>query len=167
MNAIFTRRSVRSFTEQPVEDNKIEKLLKAAMQAPSAANQQPWDFLVVRGKDNLDKLSQYNPYASSLKGAALGIVVLGNKNRLKFEQLWQQDLAAATQNILLQAADMGLGTVWYGTAPDAGRMAYISKLFSLEENLLPFSVIAVGYPKDSGALTYVDRYDASRVRFVD
>jgi nitroreductase len=166
MNAIFTRRSVRNFLEKDVEMEKIDKLLRAAMQAPSAANQQPWEFLVVTGKENLIALSQCSPYAASLKNAKVGIVVLANQERLMFKDYWQQDLGAATQNILLEATELELGTVWYGTAPDQERMKYIQNLYDLQENLVPFSVIAIGYPKKEDANSFVDRYDEKRVHYI-
>ncbi len=166
MNSIFTRRSVRQFTEQVVESEKIEKLMRAAMQAPSAGNQQPWEFLIVSGKDNLAKLSEYNPYASCLKGANIGIIVLGNTERMRIPELAVQDLGAATQNILLEATELGLGSVWFGTAPDEGRMGFIRKLYSLPTNLMPYSVIAIGYPRDENANHFTDRYDESRVKYI-
>lgn len=166
MNSIFTRRSVRSFSSQEVENEKIEMLLRAAMQAPSAGNQQPWEFLVVKGKDNLEKLSQYNPYSSSLAGANVAIIVLGNKKRFRFPEHWEQDLGACTQNILLEATELGLGSVWYGTAPCEERMNYLINLYQLEENILPYSVIGLGYPQNKEANVFIDRYDQSRVRFI-
>ncbi len=167
MNAIFTRRSVRKFCDKPVEPDKIEKLLRAAMQAPSASNQQPWEFIVVQGRENLDNLSSYNQYAKSLKTATAAIIILCNKTRFKFGEYWEQDLAAATQNILLQATEMGLGSVWYGTAPDKTRIATIQKMYELSENLVPFSVIGIGYPQDPNANSFVDRYDATRVKYIN
>ncbi len=166
MNSIFTRRSVRQFTEQVVESDVIEKLMRAAMQAPSAGNQQPWEFLIVSGKDNLAKLSEYNPYASCLKGANIGIIVLGNTERMRMPKLADQDLGAATQNILLEATELGLGSVWFGTAPDEGRMSFIRKLYALPANLMPYSVIGIGYPKDENANHFIDRYDESRVKYI-
>ena len=166
MNSIFTRRSVRTFKEQEVEQEKIEQLLRAGMQAPSAMNQQAWEFLVVHGKENLVKLAEFNPYAGCLKGANFAIVVLGNSNKMKSSTKWEQDLGAVTQNIELQAVELGLGSVWLGTAPDPVRMAFIRQLYNLEESLLPYSVIAVGYPKNENANHFVDRYDESKVRYI-
>ncbi len=165
MNAIFTRRSVRNFLEKEVEDIKIEKILRAAMQAPSAANQQPWEFAVIKGKENLTNLSKYNPYAASLKKANVGIIVLGNKERMMFPDYWQQDLAAATQNILLEATELGLGSVWYGTAPDNARMEYIQELYNFDIKLMPYSVIGIGYPQNSNANTFVDRFEEQRIHY--
>ncbi len=166
MNMIFTRRSVRQFLDKEVTKEDVEKLLRAGMQAPSAGNQQPWEFIVVSKKADLVELSDYNPYASCLKNSPLAIIVLGNKDRMKYPEHWEQDLGAVTQNIQLQAVELNLGSVWLGTAPDSQRMSYISKLYSLEENILPYAVIAIGHPKDPEANRFVDRYDQSRVRYI-
>ncbi len=166
MNAIFTRRSVRQFEEKEVEDLKVTQILRAAMQAPSAANQQPWEFIVVRGAKNLESLAAFNPYASCLKGANVGIVVLGNTERMIFPENWQQDLGAVTQNIQIEAADLGLGSVWFGTAPVDERMDYIRNLYKLGENLMPYSVLALGYPKEKDANKFVDRFDESRITYI-
>ncbi len=167
MNSIFTRRSVRAFIEKEVEQEKIEKILRAGMQAPSAKNGQPWEFIVVKGKENLEKLSHYNEFASCLKWANVGIVVLGNIERTTLPEFIQQDLAAVTQNMMLEATELGLGTVWFGTTPVQHKMDYITEFFGLEENLQPFSVIAVGYPRDENANRFIDRYDPSRVRYFE
>lgn len=166
MNALFTRRSVRAFLPKEVETKKIDKILRAAMQAPSAANQQPWEFIVVRGQENLNILSRYNPYASCLKNADVGIIVLGNKNRMRIPEMWQQDLGAVTQNILIESTELGLGSVWLGTAPDPERMEYIQNLYRLDNDLLPYSVIAIGYPKDNNANKFLDRFDETRIRYI-
>ncbi len=166
MNTIFTRRSIRNFLDKEVEQEKVEKILKAAMQAPSAGNGQPWEFIVVRGKENLETLSKYNPYAGSLKKANVGIVVLGNPQKSPFADYLQQDLGAVTQNILLQAAELGLGTCWFGTCPDKARMDYISKLYQLESHIVPFSVISLGYPDKENANHFVDRFDPSAIRYI-
>ncbi len=166
MNAIFTRRSVRQFEEKLVEQEKIEKILRAAMQAPSAANQQPWDFIVVEGKENLAKLAAYNPYAGCLRQAACGIIVLGNKDRMVLPEHWEQDLGAVTQNILLEATELGIGSVWFGTAPDKTRMRFVNDLYNLADNFLPYSVIGLGYPQNPNELHFVDRYDETRIHYV-
>ncbi len=165
MDEIFTRRSVRSFSDKRIEDEKITKILKAAMQAPSAANQQPWEFLVIRDKIRLQELAGYNPYAGCLVDADAGIIVLGNEERMSYPGMWEQDLGAATQNLLLEAVSQGLGTVWLGTAPESDRMKYIQKMFNLGKHLLPYAVIAVGYPSNESANRFVDRFDESRIHY--
>ncbi|MFI3169428.1 MAG: nitroreductase family protein [Faecalibacterium sp.] len=167
MNEIFTRRSVRQFSDAAVSPEQTEQLLRAAMQSPSAHNQQPWQFLVVRGKENLTRLASCNPYASFLPSANLAIVLLADKARMiHTEAYWQQDLGAATQTLLLEAAALGLGAVWLGTASEPARMDFIQKEYALGEHLVPFSVVAIGHPKETDANHFVDRYDASRVRYI-
>lgn len=163
MNNIFKRKSIRKYLDKPVEQEKIELMLKAGMQAPSAANQQPWEFLVVTDKEKLQQLSEMSPYAKPLANAAVAFILIGNLAKAHFPGSWQQDLAAASENILLEATDLGLGGVWLGTAPEQDRMDYISKLFSLPEDLKPFSVLSIGYPDE--AQTIVERYDPTRVHY--
>lgn len=165
MKTILNRRSVRQFKDQKVESNKIETLLRAAMQAPSAMNQQSWEFLVVTDKKSLFRLSKMSPYSSMLENAPLAILVLSNVNGMRAKNLWQQDLSAATENILLQAVDLGLGSVWLGVGTIKEREEYIRKMFNLPENITPFNVIAIGYPLNDTANTFVDKYDVSKVHY--
>jgi len=163
MNAIFQRRSVRTYQEKPVEPEKIETLLRAAMQAPSAGNQQASEFLVVQKADALRQLSRMSPYAGLLAKAPLAIVLLGNTERMKFPENWEQDLGAAAENLLLEAAELGLGAVWLGVHPLQERIDAVRAQFSLPANLRPFAVIAVGCPREGNANHFVDRWNAERV----
>lgn len=167
MNAIFNRRSIRSFNGMKVEDEKLDKILRAGMQAPSAYNQQPWDFIVVRNKESLVRLSESNEYAGSLANADICIIVLGNTHRMRLSEMADQDLGACTQNILLQVADLGLGAVWYGTSPIKERMEFIKNEFKLSNNFIPYSMIGIGYPKIENANSFIDRFDASRITYVN
>ncbi len=163
MNEIFKRASVRSFQDKPVEKEKIDMLLKAAMQAPSARNQQPWEFIVVENRQTLNKLGDLSEFAKPAKEAALAVVLLGNKDYIAIEQCWQQDMGACTQNILLEAVSQGLGGVWLGVAPREDRMEYVSKLLNLPGNIMVFAVVAIGYPKNEPNINI--RYDEKRVYF--
>ena len=165
MESIFTRRSVRRYKEQKVEKEKIEKLLRAAMQAPSARNQQCWEFIVVEDKEKLEQLSNMTPNSKLIANAPLAIVVLGNEERMTCNEYWEQDLGASTQNILLEAVNLNLGSVWIGTAPHKDRMDYVSNIFNLKENLKPFCIISIGYPLDENANKFIDRFDETRVQY--
>lgn len=165
MEAIFNRRSVRKYKDQVVEKDKIIELLKAAMQAPSAGNQQPWEFIVVQEKHTLKELSLASPFAKFVEDAPLAIVLLSDEERLKYPQNWQQDMGAAAENILLEATDLGLGGVWLGVAPFEDREENIRNLFQLNDNLRPYCVIALGYPAEGLGNKFIDRYDESRVHF--
>ena len=167
MNPIFTRRSVRLFSDEEISDQDLDKIIKAAMQAPSAMNQQCWEFLVVKNRDALNELVNYNVGAKMLKDAPLAIIVLGNMNRVVSQSSWQCDLGAVTQNILLEATTLGLGAVWLGTINNSDREKFISKQFNLSDNLIPYSVISIGYPKNDNANYFLDRYDESRITYID
>jgi len=163
MEAIFIRRSIRKYRNQPVEKEKIDKLLRAGMQAPSAGNQQPWEFIVVQEKENLIKLSGMSSYSKPVKDAPLALVLLGNEERMRFPENWQQDMGAATENILLQVVELELGAVCLGAAPNEDRLSYIKEMFDLPEHIKPFCIIAIGYPADGQENKFVDRYDEKRV----
>jgi nitroreductase len=161
MKEIFERTSVRDFAERPVEAEKVTRLLEAAMQAPSAGNQQPWEFVVADERTVLDALAEASPYAGPLKRAPLGIVVLERRGGLRFPEDAPSDLSAATENILLEAVHLSLGAVWLGTAPIEKRMAHVSAVLDLPEQVAPYAMIALGYPKASKQAK--PRYDETRV----
>ena len=151
LDNIATRTSVRDYEARPVEKEKIEKMLRAAMAAPTAMNKQPWHFVVVDQRNVLDALAGANPYAKMLKKAPLAIVVCGNTDRMiegGGRDFWIQDASAATENLLLAAHAMGLGAVWTGAYPSEERCISISKVLSLSDNLIPLNMIVVGYPAE-------------------
>ncbi|MCH3906862.1 MAG: nitroreductase family protein [Sphaerochaeta sp.] len=163
MDIILNRKSVRVFRDDPVPDSKIVMLLESAMASPSAGNQQPWEFYVVKDKTVLLRLSQSNPDAACLAGAPLGIVCCSRKKAL-FPQFVAQDMAACTENILLEAVAQGLGAVWLGIAPIQERIDWVTKTLAIPHTLEPFSIIAVGYA--ARTTSRVNRYDKSRIHTV-
>ena len=165
MELIFNRRSVRSYLDRPVEKEKIDKMIRAAMQAPSAKNQQPWEFLVVEDKAMLEKISHVHPFAGCVADAPLAIVVLRNEEGLTMASKAPQDLGACTQNILLEAVSLELGAVWLGVYPDEDRLSFLKNAFNLPENISVFSVVSIGYPKREGANKFVDRYIEEKVHY--
>lgn len=164
MKEIFNRRSIRKFKNQPVEGEKIDRLLKAAMQAPSAANQQPWEFIVVQNKEKLGELSKTSPYANPVAGSAVTVVLVANENALKIPTGWQMDMSAVAQNILLEAVHLELGAVWLGVATADDVVENVRNLFKLPDNVKPFGLIAIGYP-DGQKNEFVDRYKPERVHY--
>jgi nitroreductase len=166
MSAIFQRRSVRSFLPKPVEDDKIERILRAGMAAPSAHNRRPWEFIVVTDKADLEAVAGMSPYAKMVPSAAALIAVcarLGPEQTESAEDWWVQDLSAATENILLQIVEEGLGGVWLGWHPSAERVAAFSRHFGLPEEILPFALVALGYPRDQPKSA--DRFDPRRAHY--
>lgn len=148
MEEIFKRRSIRKYKNKEVETEKIEKLLKAAAAAPSAGNEQPWHFVVIKDRDSLNYLSEAHPYAKMLKKAPLAIAVCADLNKQRHQGFWVQDCAAATQNILLEAISLDLGAVWIGAYPIEDREQVISNHLETPENIKVVSLISLGYPAE-------------------
>lgn len=163
MKALFNRASVRSFDGRKVEAEKIELLMKAAMAAPSACNQQPWEFVVVTDPEILRKLSECSPYAGCLREAPLGIAVCMRTEGLRAPDYAQIDASAATENILLEAVHLGLGAVWLGIAPGPERMEAVRQVIGAPETIQPFGLVACGYPDKP--VVPANRYDSSRVHY--
>ena len=164
MEEIFNRRSIRKFKNKEVEPEKIERLLRAAMQAPSAANQQPWEFIVVKDKDSLEKLSKVSPYSKPIENSGVAFVLLANEDDLKIPTAWQMDISAVAQNILLEAVHLELGGVWFGVATSDDVVKNVRNLFKLPDNIKPFGMIAIGYP-DEQKNEFVDRYKVEKVHY--
>lgn len=149
MNGIFERRSIRSYQDKHVSDEMIETILKAGMYAPSAGNEQPWEFIVIRSKKMLESLCSVHPHAKALLSCNVAIAVCGNLARQKYSaQYWVLDCTLAGQNIMLQAQDMGLGSVWLGVYPCKYRIENIVELLQLPQSVVPLSIIALGYPAE-------------------
>jgi nitroreductase len=167
VSAIFERRSVRSFLSKPVEPEKIDRILRAAFEAPSAHNRRPWEFIVITAEEDRKAVAAMSPYAKMLPKAAAAIAPCVN---LKLggsadpdDVWWVQDLSAATENILLQISEEGLGGVWLGWYPDESRVKAFSARFGLPDHIIPFSVVALGYP--ANPVKPGDRFNPSLVHY--
>ncbi len=161
LEAISTRRSIRQFTDQPVEEEKIEMLLRAAMQAPSAHNKQPWHFLIINDRNLLNQIADFHPYAKMLYKAPLALAVCGDLGLESNDRYLALNCAAATQNILLAAHGLNLGAVWVAVYPREERIKKIKLLLELPLHIIPISLVAVGYPQKR--IDPEDRYDPKKV----
>lgn len=148
MKEIFERRSIRKYMDKEVEEEKIQKLLAAAVAAPSAGNEQPWHFIVIKDRERLDQLAEIHPYAKMLKEAPLAIAVCADLDQQRHQGFWVQDCSAATQNILLEAVSLELGAVWIGCYPAEDREKAISEYLDVPENVKTLSLISIGYPAE-------------------
>ena len=165
-NPILKRRSVRKFKKESVPRELIHKLLEAAMAAPSACNRRPVDFYVITGEEKLKQISKAGLFTRM--EAPLIIVVVGNLSRalpLQMADYWIQDAAAASENILLEATALGLGSCWCGVHPQKRVMEKVGEALALSKDEVAFSMIKIGYPDEfpephSG-------YDEKRVHFVE
>ena len=166
MEEIFKRRSIRKYSKGEIEDEKIDKMIRAAMQAPgSRMGKEPWEFIVVKNKNMIKKLSQMDNNSKMLNDASLAIVLLANMDYSHFKKVWQQDMSAAATMLLLEASYLDLGAVWVNVAPHEHRMKYISELFNLSENIMPFNIISIGYPGEGQKNKFIDKYHPERVHY--
>ena len=164
MNEIFKRVSIRKFEDRPVEDEKIKEILRAAMAAPSAANQQPWEFFVVRDREKIRALSRISPYAGPASKAPVVLVPCYRTEGLRFPANAIVDLSIATENALLMITSLGLGGVWLGVAPDEKRVAKADEILGIGETLHAFALVALGYPAEEREQQ--DRYEEERVHYL-
>lgn len=164
MKEIFERISVRKYQDKSVEADKIEQILRAAMAAPSASNQQPWEFYVVTDKEKIRQLSRISPYAACAENAPLIIVPCYRTEGLRWNETVLLDLSAATENMLLEITSLGLGGVWLCAAPLEDRMTITESVLELPANLRAFSLIAIGYPAESR--TQQNRFDENRIHYI-
>lgn len=162
MDAIFHRISTRKFEEREVPKELILQLLRAAMAAPSAADQQPWEFYVVTDKAVLTELSKTSPYAGCTAGAPAAIVSAYRKDCMMPEYA-QIDLSIAMENLWLMADAKGLGGVWLGIAPLEERMEKVEQILHLPKELRAFAVFPFGYPAETRKQE--DRFDEDRIHW--
>lgn len=163
LEAIFTRRSIRKFSDRQIQESDINRLLKAGMYAPSANNSQPWHFVVINERKLLDRIPTFHPWSKMCFQAPLAIVVCAYVPAGKKFDLWVQDCSAATQNILLAAHAIGLGGVWLGVHPREERIAGVRDLLGLPEEVHPVSIVVLGYPNEQPETP--ERFDLAKVHF--
>jgi nitroreductase len=161
LKAILTRRSIRKYSKKNIPEEYYEILIRAAMHAPTARNKQPWHFIIISDRNILHKLSLANTSWQMLDDADKAIVVCGDYNLEDAESYMIQDCAAATQNILLAAHELGLGTVWLGVHPREERLKPITELLQIPGHILPVSMISVGRPDEQREQP--ERYNTERI----
>ncbi|MEN6449347.1 MAG: nitroreductase family protein [Thermoguttaceae bacterium] len=161
LEAIHSRRSVRRYEDRPVPEELIQKLLAAAAAAPSARNQQPWQFVVIDDRKALAEIAAANPNAQMARHAPLGILICGDLELETSPGYWVVDCAAATENMLLAAHALGLGAVWTGVYPRQERMDGLRRITNLPEGVIAHSLVVVGYPAEHPSRQ--DRYRPDRV----
>lgn len=162
---INTRRSIREYADRDVSDEDIMKILRAGMQAPgSRLGAEPWEFVVVRNRQTLARLGEIKPRVTD---APVAIVLVANIERAFYKTVWQQDMGAAAENMLLEAVNLGLGALWNGVAPDEERMAKIGEIIGIDDisDLRPYCIITVGYPAEGWENKFMDKFDEERIHY--
>lgn len=161
--AIFSRRSVRSYDEnQLITDADLKKILTAAMYAPSAKNQRPWEFVVIRDKQILEQIRQIHPYASFIVEAGTAIAVCGNPTAAH-EKYAPIDVALATQNLMLSAHGLGYGTCYCGAYSDAEWAIQIKNMLNLPDNIEMYGLIVVGTPSKEKDMP--ERFEENKIHY--
>jgi len=145
---ILDRRSIRRFTDQKIDNETIRIILTAGMYAPSAVNLQPWHFVVIDQWSMMEAIMEIHPHARMLRTASHALVVCGDLKLQHDDGYWVVDCGAATQNLLLAAHALGLGSCWVGIHPREERKTAFSRLLSLPSHVLPFALVALGYPEE-------------------
>ena len=158
---VLKRRSIRNFTSKNIGKEEIEILLKSAMYAPSAVNKQPWHFIVINDKAIFRQIMEVHPHSKMFETANIGILVCGDLKLQHGDGYWLADCGAATQNLLLAATDLGIGSCWIGIYPREDRMKAMKEIFSLPEHVEGFALIALGYPAEEKKTP--ERYHAEKV----
>jgi nitroreductase len=161
LEVMYTRRSIREYTDEPVTDEQVETMLKAAMAAPSFQSLCPWHFVDVRKRKLLDKLAETHKYAHMLAKAPLAVVVCGDSEAS--ERHWVEDTCAATQNLLLAVTTLGLGGVWISVYPNKKRMKCVSQVLDIPDDMEVLCLVAVGHPAEEEHAT--TQYDPKRVHY--
>jgi nitroreductase len=163
LKALQSRRSIRQYKRTRVSKEKINQILKAAMYAPSAMNYQPWQFIVLDKREDIDHLYKINPHAEMLSKAPLAIIICGDlKLEMNIDYL-VQDCSAATQNALLAIHELGLGGVWVSAYPNKDTVTGIRKYYKIPKNIVPVSIISLGYPAEK--VKTENRFDKSMIHF--
>ena len=167
INNIFQRKSVRSYTAQPISRGQLDTLARVGMAAPTGKDMRPWCFILVDDAEAIKKVHKALPRQEMLAQAKALIVVCGDlsvtDDKGKPSRNWPLDCSAATENILLAAESMGLGAVWLGVYPYEDRIPEVSKALGIPENVIPLNVISLGYPK--GNPQPKDKYDKSNIHY--
>lgn len=162
LKAIKIRRSVRAYESRPVPDTALNTILEAAMMAPSAANEQPWEFVIIHDKNILTKVGEINQYASYAKKAPLAILVCLNENKEKIKGMGIIDVSMCAQNLMLAARGLGIGSVFTGIYPEKDRIEKFQKLAALPAGVIPIGLIVLGYPEIPGEHT-ADRFNQAAI----
>ena len=163
IKAMLSRRSIKSYTTQPVQDEAVTALLTAAMSASSAGDAQPWHFIVIQERRMLDKIAKLHPHSQTIGEAPVVIVVCADERAQKYMGLLVQDCAAATQNLIVAAHAKGLGAVWLRVFPVKEMISAVREVLSTPKHVTPFSLIPIGHPAEKKPP--INRYASERVRY--
>jgi len=160
---LISRRSLRRYTGESTGEDKIRKIIKAGMYAPSARNRRPWHFIIIDDRVIMKKIMAVHPYSSMLAEASHAIVVCGDDKLENGPGYYKLDCSAATQNMLLAAHSMDLGAVWLGVEPREERKKAVSAILGLPDHVHPLSIVSIGVPVKIPA-EIPERFEPEKIR---
>lgn len=166
MDEIMLRRSTRKYQDKAVEPEKLERILRAAMQSPTGRNSQEWEFIVVTDPETRKAVSELGPVSAFAADAPLQIAVCANMDKAwpgGNYGSWPGNLGAACQTMLIQIEREGLGACWIGVYPYADRMENLRRTLEIPENVTPFAVLAIGYKQFEKK--FDDRFDPEKIHW--
>ncbi len=163
IEAIKTRRSVRRYTSRPLAEADLREILRCGMQAPSACDEQPWRFVILRDKALLARAGEINPYAAFAREAPAAVLVCGDLELDRCQGYWVQDCSNCAMCMLLAAHAMGLGAVWTGIYPLADRVEGFRALCGLPAHVTPLALLVIGHPAEQPAPE--NRFKPERIRY--
>lgn len=164
MNSIFHRRSIRQFTAEPVDDAQVEEILKAAMAAPTACDDRQYQFYIVTDPAVREALSKTSPYARCAAAAPVVIVPCFEEGKGFAPEYIPVNLSLVSENLMLEADDLGLGTVFLGIYPEEDRMQAVKQVLNLPAGLEPFGLIPLGHPAAEPAPK--DKFNPDRIHWI-
>lgn len=164
IDAILKRRSIRKYKDKEIPEEILKEIIKAGMYAPSSSNKRPWFFILIKDKKILKKIADFHPYAKMLYSSPYAILVCGNKILQSVDGYIALDCAAATQNILLSAYGLGIGSCWIGIYPREARMDFIRDLLKLEDYFIPISLVSLGYPDEEKQMP--ERFEPDKFKII-
>jgi nitroreductase len=162
-DAILTRRSIRKYTSQKIDQDLVDKIIKAGMYAPSAVNKQPWHFIVFTDRKSMKEIMNVHQSSAMLAEAQTAILICYDENLQHDDGYGAVDCSNATQNMLLAAHALGIGACWIGIYPRQNRMEALHTIFGLPQHVKAFAVIALGYPDEKKQVA--QRYKPERIHF--
>ena len=161
LHCIHTRRSIREYRSEPIDDDVVRELIGAAMMAPSAGNVRPWQFIVLTDSEVLLEAARVHPHGAMCVDAPVSVLVCGDLSLEKYPGNWIADCSAATQNLLLAAHARGLGSVWTGIYPEQDRIVAFRELLDLPDHVVPLALVPIGHPVHAGGAA--ERFDEEKV----
>lgn len=161
IDVINSRRSIRKYTGEAIDDEMLKSIIQTGFQAPSAHNCQPQNFIVVKDREILNTIAEKHKYAKMLTKAGCAIVVCGDTKKQPREGLIVADCSASIQNMLLASHSLGLGAVWIGLYPIKEFEKIISDILDIPENMIPVGIVSIGHKVREKDM--IDKYDKNRV----